>query len=103
MHLLSYKPLDYDIFIIMPPYGTDMEGNSTTLRKAKREMDRGLTEVMPDSWEGHGRLAIRRSDAIPMSIEKKAIAKVENLSDEKDATPKEIAELLIEKFAERNS
>jgi len=80
-----------------------MESDSTTLREAKRQMDDGLTEVMPDSWKGHGRLAIRRSDAIPPSIEKKAIEKVEKLSDEKDVTSEAIAELLIEKFAERNN
>ena len=80
-----------------------MEGNSTTLREAKQQMDNGLTDVMPDSWKGHGRLAIRRSGAIPLSIEKKAIEKVEKLSDEKDATPEAIAELLIDKFEERNN
>jgi len=80
-----------------------MESDSTTLREAKQQMDNGLTEVMPGSWKGHGRLAIRRSDAIPLSIEKKAIEKVEKLSDEKDATPEEIAGLLIKKFAERSN
>ena len=78
-----------------------MEGESTTLREAKTEMDEGLRRVMPDSWEGHGRLAIRASDAVPRSIEDRAIARMTDLSAEKDATPERIANLLIDKISEK--
>ena len=98
----THKPLDYETFNMIPPYGSIMEGDSTTLRDAKNEMDKGLRTVMPDSWEGHGRLAIRGSDVVPRRMETKAIERVATLSDEKDATPERIAELLIEKLSERD-
>jgi hypothetical protein len=77
--------------------------NDSTLREVKTDMDKGIRGVMPESWDGHGRMAIRRSDAIPRHIESKAIDKMSNLSAEKEATPERIAKLLIEELSERES
>ena len=80
-----------------------MEGNSTTdlVRDAALEMDEMMAGVMPSSWEGHARIAIRNSEDVPASIEEKAIGKALNLSEKKGTTPKRAAKGLIKALEEK--
>jgi hypothetical protein len=78
-----------------------MEGDSTTLREMKHEMDESIAVVMPDSWEGHARIAIRESDDIPTSIEQSAIKRAVELADKKNAQPERVANKLISTLVEK--
>jgi hypothetical protein len=78
-----------------------MEGNSTnSLRSYKNDLDNICKSVMPDSWEGHARLAIRESEDVPESIEDKAIEKANRLADEKGVAPERVANKIIGHIAE---
>lgn len=74
---------------------------STIMRSHKTDLDTGIAGVMPQSWDGHGRLAIRESEHVPMSVEQKAIEKAVELSEKKDITTERAAEAIIKQFAER--
>ena len=81
-----------------------MEEDSTNgfdMRQYKHEGDKMMEGVMPSSWEGHARIAIRDSDDVPESIEEKAIGKALNLSEKKGTTPKRAAKGLIKALAEK--
>ena len=81
-----------------------MEGNSTnSLRSYKNDLDNICEGVMPDSWEGHARLAIRESEDVPESIEDKAIAKANKIADKKGVSPERAANALISKLAEKQN
>jgi len=80
-----------------------MEEETTIAEEAAYEMDKGIAAVMPPSWEGHARISIKESENIPAKIEDKAIAKVRNLSEEKNASPQTVAKKLISHFAEEMS
>ena len=79
-----------------------MEGNSTnTLRSYKNKLDNNLTGVMPDSWEGHARIAIRESDVVPAEKEESIIEKANKVANKKDVKPERAANAFIKKLAER--
>lgn len=59
-----------------------MEEETDILRQHRVALDRTAKQVLPDSWEGHGRLAIRDSD-LPKELEPKAITVLNNLADKK--------------------
>jgi hypothetical protein len=58
------------------------------------KLDKGLTNVMPDHWEGHARVAIWESD-VPEKIAEKATRKAIALADDKGVTPESAAKSLI--------
>jgi hypothetical protein len=62
-----------------------MEGDSTTetLRDYKKNLDSICAGVMPDSWEGHGRLAVRESESLSGEKEAQAIQKLAEVSEKK--------------------
>lgn len=72
-----------------------MAEETTLLRQHNKALDRGLKGVMPDTWEGHGRLTIRESDVIDSDMEPAAIEKMDNLVDKKGYTPEKAANALI--------
>jgi|APHM01.1.fsa_nt_gi hypothetical protein len=78
-----------------------MEGDSTTekLTEYKNELDRGIHNVMPDTWKGHGRLFIRDADLSPEKQEK-AIAAMSRVMDKNPDYPAEkVASKVIEKLS----
>ena len=64
-------------------------------------VDEACENVMPDSLHGHARLAIRKSDAVPSSIENEAIAKASSIADNTGVSPERAANKLISKIAEK--
>jgi hypothetical protein len=79
-----------------------MEGDSSSLvRSTALEMDKALSSVMPSSWEGHARIAIRNSDSVPESIEEKTIEKANNIADKKGVSPERAANSLIKHIADK--
>jgi hypothetical protein len=77
-----------------------MEG-SDILRQHRIALDRGIKDVMPDSWEGHARLAIRQSEDVPESIEDKVIVKANKIAYKKGVSPERAANALISKLVEK--
>lgn len=77
-----------------------MEGHDL-LRQHRVAIDEACENVMPDSWHGHARLAIRKSDAVPSSIENEAIAKASSIADNTGVSPERAANKLISKIAEK--
>jgi hypothetical protein len=77
-----------------------MKGDTTNiLRQHNKALDRGMAGVMPDHWEGHGRLLIRddENDLSPEQ-EEKAIEHLENLARKK---PQHFDKYGAEKVANR--
>jgi hypothetical protein len=66
-----------------------------TLSDYKQKLDENLATVMPRSWDGHARLAIRQSDDVPASIREHAVEKAVTLAHTKDKTPEKAANDLI--------
>jgi len=80
-----------------------MEGDSTTetLRQYKNDLDRGIHNVMPDTWKGHGRMAIRAREDLDRETEEKAIAAMSRVMDKNPEYPAEkVANKVIEKLTE---
>lgn len=74
-----------------------MEAETTegwSLAQYNYELDKGLTNVMPDHWEGHARVAIWESD-VPEKIADKATQKALMLADDNGVTPETAARSLI--------
>lgn len=81
-----------------------MEGDSKNgfdMEQYKNNLDDSISGVMPDSWKGHARLCIRESEAVPDSIESKAIDKANKIADKKGVSPERAANALISKIAEK--
>lgn len=78
-----------------------MEGTTNLLRQHKRDLDRGISDVMPDGSAPHARLAIRESDAVPESMEDEVIERALELAEEKDYTPEKVANSLIKHIADK--
>jgi len=79
------------------------EETTNPLRSYNLDLDNICAGVMPDSWEGHARIAIRESEHIPESIEEKAIGKALKLSDDKGTTPKREALQLIKALKQKQN
>jgi hypothetical protein len=61
-----------------------MEGDTTDLlRQHKKALDRGVKDVMPDKWVGHGRYHIRDSERLTDAQEQKALKVLESLNESK--------------------
>ncbi len=69
--------------------------SSEKLSEYKNSLDRVRANVMPDKWEGHGRIAIRESEAVPASVEETAIEKMNKLVNKKGKSPEKAANDLI--------
>lgn len=78
-----------------------MGDTTDVLRQHRIALDRDMAGVMPDSWEGHARIAIRESDEVPESIEEQAIEKALSLANEKDYAPEKVANKLISHIADK--
>jgi len=65
------------------------------MRSYKNDLDNICASVMPDSWEGHARIAIRENEDVPESIEDSAIEKANSIAEKKGVTPERAANALI--------
>lgn len=74
---------------------------SREVRRATTEMDRGLTDVMPEDWAGHGRLAIRdrRLDPSDEQLAEDVFEKLHEKHPEKNA--RKLARVAVKKVREK--
>lgn len=69
-----------------------VEATHPTTRELADSLDRNLTRVMPETWAGHARIAIRERDDVSGKTETVAVELAERLLEkDKAATAEEAA------------
>lgn len=80
------------------------EANRFSQAAFANTLDRGIRDVMPESWEGHARIVARESDAVPESKVNAVVEKAANIAEGHDSTTlEEAANLLVENIEEQRS
>ncbi len=80
-----------------------MKEDSFDVDDFAQKLDNGISDVMPESWQGHARLLIRETDRVPEQIENKTIAKSLAIADRKGVPPKKAAEHLARHIAQKRA
>jgi hypothetical protein len=76
-----------------------MEGRSTIVASAAKEMDQMLKGVMPDTWMGHARLAAEAHD-LSQQRQEKALRYTKELVEEKDYPSEKALDAVVSKLEE---
>lgn len=73
------------------------------LSEYKKRLDEQLTDVMPESWAGHGRMVIYNSDLISATDTDTALSHFTELLEKKDEPPEKVAKSLLKAVKKKQS